>query len=175
MKKRMGFVLACLILIPSLAMAQEWGPRAGDGEFSVSATGNSDNSFDNSTLSGQFNLGYYLTRGWELGLRQDGAWIDRQVGGSTWSASSRLFIDYNFDLGRFRPFIGVNGGYLYGGSDVNNTGIAGGEAGLKFYMIPKSFLLLMGEYDATFDSTNEIDEAFDNGRWVYNIGIGINW
>ena len=46
------------------------------------------------------------------------------------SGSTRVAVDYNFDMGRWVPYIGANLGYVYG--DVNDTWIAGPEGGVKF-------------------------------------------
>lgn len=175
MKTTLIITLSMLFLFPSMAMAQnEWGPDAGDWELTLQGSGSSNNDFDYNDATIEAGIAYFLTRQLGLGLRQGGTWVDPPAGDDSWNGSSRLFIDFNFDLARLRPFIGVSGGYLYG-ENTDDRWIAGGEAGLKFYLLRKTFLYLLGEYDFTFESSDKIEDVYDDGRFVYALGFGINW
>jgi len=179
MKIILAVICTGLLLFPSLAMAQQAYPPAygfspQDWEFTLQGSGSSDDELDNSTLSLEFSIGYFFTEVFELGLRQGLGYSDPEVGDDNWNASTRAFADYHFDLQRWQPFVGVNFGYLYG-DDVNETWIAGPEVGVKYFVKPNTFVQALVEYNATFDSADEVDEAFDDGRFVYALGMGINW
>jgi hypothetical protein len=175
MKKLVVFAIAIFLLSPAMVFAQEeWGARKGDWELTIQGSGESNNDFDNHSAGAEGSIGYYLSNGFELGLRQDVTWVDREGSSDDWNGASRVFIDYNFNLERFRPFIGVSGGYLYGDT-TDDRWIAGPEAGLKFFVDRKTFLYFLGEYNFTFEDSDEIDDVYDDGRFVYALGIGLNW
>jgi hypothetical protein len=159
----------------STGMAQDdWGFQAGDYELTLQGSGSSDNDLDNTTLSTEGSIGYFFNQALELGLRQGVSYADIEGGDDKWAGSSRGFVDLHFDLDRFQPFVGANLGYLYG-DDVNDTFIAGPEAGVKFFFVPSTFLYFLGEYNFTFDDADQADEAFDDGRFVYALGMGFRW
>jgi hypothetical protein len=87
--------ILCLIL-PASGFAQ--GFSQGDKTFELSGTGTAENDFDNSAFSFQGALGYFFTDNIEGLVRQDLAFAD--VGDSSWSAATRVALDYNFDMGR---------------------------------------------------------------------------
>ncbi len=175
MKKTLILAITVLLLCPAMGFAEEeWGPRAGDWELTLQGGGNSNNDFDSHSASGEGSLAYFFTDGLELGIRQDVTWVNPDVGSDEWNGASRAFLDYNFDLDRLRPFIGVSAGYLYGDT-TDERWIAGPEAGLKYFVARKTFLYLLGEYNFTFEDSDEIEDAYDDGRFVYALGLGINW
>ena len=96
------------------------------------------------------------------------------AGDSSTSASTRIGIDYNFNFDRLVPFVGVNVGYLYG-DDVNETGLAGLGGGLKWYVKPETFIFAAAEYQFFFEDSDDADDSFDDGSFVYTLGIGFNW
>lgn len=164
-----------ILVIPCLAMAQEpYGFNPQDWEFTLQGSGSSDDELDNTTLSFEFSLGYFLSKNLELGLRQGIGYSDPETGNDTWNASTRGFADFHFDLQRWQPYLGVNFGYLYG-DDVNESWIAGPEGGVKYFLKPNTFVQALIEYNATFDDADTADEAFDEGRFVYALGMGITW
>jgi len=174
MKRSLTILCMILLLTAGSAMAQDdWGFNARDWTFSISASGTSDDSVDNTTFSAEASLGYFLTHGLEVGARQGIGYADVEGGDDLWNGSTRVYADYNFDLQRFQPFLGVNVGYLYG-DNVNETWIAGPEGGLKFFLVKDAYLLGMVEYSFVLDGGDE-DDAFDNGRFVYTLGIGVRW
>jgi hypothetical protein len=176
MKKIFGtFIVVLVLLLAGTGLAQNtWGFNQGDNEFTLLGSGTSDNDLDDTTLSAEVSLGHFLTDAFEIGLRQGISYADIEGGSDQWDASTRGFLDYHFDLDRFQPFVGANFGYLYG-DNVNETFIAGPEAGLKFFLVESTFLYVLAEYNFTFDDADEADDAFDDGRFVYALGMGFKW
>ena len=163
-----------LLMAPGFAGAQEYGFNPGDWELTLSGSGTSDNELDNTTLSAEAGIGYFFSSLMEAGVRQGIAYSDIEGGSDDWNASTRGFLDLHFALGKIQPFIGVNLGYLYGDT-INETWIAGPEGGLKAFITDTAFIQALIEYNFTFDDADEVDDAFDDGRFVYALGIGVRW
>jgi hypothetical protein len=175
-------VAAALVvsMLPAAAMAQAemeqsgsaFGPDGGDWEITFGGGGNTSQDIDVTDVNVNGSVGYFFTEAWEVSVRQSVIFSD--VGESDLLGATRVALDYHFDLDRFRPFVGVNAGGAYGDS-VNDTGLAGLEAGLKFYAREKTFLFGRGEYQWSFDSAGDADDRFDDGSFVYTFGIGFNF
>ncbi|PSJ47938.1 hypothetical protein C7H85_03800 [Zobellella endophytica] len=179
--------LAILIgstLLPAYAMAQSQmggpgtvGPSAGDREFSLSGTGSSNKDFDNSSFGVSVDYGWYLSDRMLAGIRQSISYADvagEDLSGDFWNGSTRGFVDYHFGRGAARPFVGATLGGIYG-DGVKDTGTAGLEVGLKYYMLPSTFVQARAEYQFLFDSGDSASDNFDNGAWAYVLGMGINF
>ena len=156
---------------PNLASA---GPEAGDRTFSLSGTGSSDEEFDRSVIGVSGELGWFVTDRVEAGLRQNVGVVAIDDGDDAWSGGTRGFVDLHFGAGAFQPYLGVNLGGLYG-ENVNDTFAAGPEAGAKFYVKDKTFIEAQAEYQFLFDDADEIDDRFDDGAWVYTLGVGYHF
>jgi len=39
----------------------------------------------------------------------------------------------------------------------------------------KAFLYLLGEYNFTFEDSDDIEDNYEDGRFVYALGLGVNW
>jgi hypothetical protein len=153
--------------------SSDWGPRDGDWEVTLSGVGVNDEDFDAGGASLAANVGYFLTDQFEIGARQTVTFADAgNVGNTAWDGSTRAFADFHFLLERFVPFIGVNFGAIYGDS-VNESLEAAPEAGLKWFLQERAFLLGMAEYQFFFDDDEQIDDAFEDGQWVYTVGFGL--
>jgi hypothetical protein len=170
----MVVLIALGLLIPVATGAQEWGFNAGDWELTLQGSGTSDHDVDNTTASVEGSIGYFFNEHLELGLRQGVGYLDVEGGDDLWAGSTRGFLDVHFDLSRVQPFLGVNFGYLYG-DRVNDTFIAGPEGGIKVFLTNTAFLFGSVEYNFTFEDADEADDAFDKGRFVYGLGLGIRW
>jgi outer membrane protein W len=176
---------ACLIAaaLATPAVAQQynttsssvWGPTAGDWEVGLGGGGTSDEDFETGGFNTDIDLGYYLTDELAVALRQSVNYNDAGAG-TAWSASSRVALDYHFPLfdNRLRPFVGVNFGYVYGDS-VDDTFAAGPEAGVKWYVKDDAFLFGRAEYQFLFEDGDEAEDNFDDGIWLYTVGIGLNF
>lgn len=177
--KRYLLIGALVAASPGLAWAQNYasdafGPEAGDYEFTISGSGTSEQDLEQGTFSTNAELGWYLTDQLEVGIRQGLSWSGVEDGDDLWSGSTRGFVDYHFGEARLRPLVGASLGYAYGDT-VNETFFAGLEAGLKYYVLPHTFVLGRAEYQFYFDEAEGADEAFENGAFVYTLGIGYNF
>lgn len=146
--------------------------RVGDWEFSLFGTGANDEDFEVGTAGGGATLGYYLGDVVQLSLRQNVSFAD--FGDSVWNGSTRLAIDFHIPLGPVRPFVGGNVGIVYGDT-IDETGAAAPEAGVKVYVKEDVFLFAIGEYQFFFDDTDNIDDGFEDGNFVYSLGVGFNF
>lgn len=171
MKSFLKTSLVVAAFVPSLALAQAVG---GDREFSVSGTGSSDKDFDNTVFSLDFAFGHYLTDTTEIGIRQNVSINDQEGEDTSFNGATRFFADQHFGAGNMRPFVGVSIGGIYG-EDVDNTFSAGPEIGLKYYVLEKTFVQGMVEYQFLFESASEVDNRFDDGALFYSVGMGYNF
>ena len=151
-----------------------YGPDDGDWEFQLSASGANDSSFDAGAFNLGTSLGFFLTDGFELGARHNMSFFDTDDSDSNFAATTRGFLDYHLNLNRFRPFLGVSAGGLYG-DEVDEAFVLAPEGGIKFYALPKTFLLGQMEYQFAFEDVDDADEAADDGQFVYTLGIGFNF
>ncbi|MEQ9447470.1 MAG: outer membrane beta-barrel protein [Rhodospirillaceae bacterium] len=166
---------ALLLSFPAFAQnAEPHGPRAGDWEATLSGTGTSNNDFDNHTFGISGGAGKYLTDNVLVGARQSINFTDVENGDDVTNFSTRVFADWVFDLGKWRPFIGVNFGGIYG-ENVNDTFAAGPEVGVKYYADRNTFVYGLAEYQFTFKDADEADRAADDGQFYYTVGIGFNF
>ena len=150
----------------------EYGPQKHDWEFTLGGSGSSDRRFRGGSGGFDASLGFFLNRNWELALRQSMNFIDQDKG--SWSGDTRGAIDFHIDLHRFQPFVGANFGGLYGDGQVE-TFAAGLEAGLKFYALQHTFLFGRIEYQWLFRDADRADNNFDDGAFIYSIGVGFNF
>ena len=157
-------VLAVVALLPAFAMAQ---PSEGDWELTLTGNGGSNHDFDTTQLGASASLGYFIMKPLEVGIRQSMSYatsdsLDEDLlGGST-----RLFVDWHFDLDAFQPFVGASLGYAYGDFIDEESCFAGLEAGLKYFLHKDTFIYGLVEYQWL------LDEGCEEGEWVYSLGIG---
>lgn len=144
--------------------------HAGDWDFTLGGSGNSDRHFRGGGAGVNVSLGYYLNDNWEVGARQSISYSN--AGGNSWDGSTFAFLDYNFNLDRFQPFVGINTGGIYG-DQVKNTWAGGLEAGLKFYVRPKTYIYGMAQYEFTFRRLTTVNNNLSNGQLYYSVGLGL--
>ncbi|TVR83397.1 MAG: hypothetical protein EA405_04510 [Rhodospirillales bacterium] len=173
--KRFLVALPVAALAWSPALAQEVppynpdpGPVAGNWEWTLTGSGLSSKEFDNNNFGFTTSIGYFWTKNILFSFRQSIAFSVGSDVRDTWAGSSRVAADYQFDFGRWQPFIGVNLGGVYG-KDVRGTGSAGPEAGLKYYVNESTFAFGMAEYQISFR------DGIDEGVLVYSVGLGVNF
>jgi len=77
-------------------------------------------------------------------------------------------------MGNWYPYLGVNIGYLYGDT-VEEQFIAGPEGGVKVFVNDTTFITAGIEYQVLFESASDADDNFDDGRFVYILGIGFKF
>ncbi len=146
----------------------EYGPMAGDSEFFIAGSGGSSKNFDNNTFGGTASYGQYFTDNVLLSARQSLGFGFVDNGTDTWNGSSVVGVDYVFGSGRFRPFVGVFVGAVYG-KNVDFDGVAGAEGGLKYYANKTTFVQLAASYGPTFT------DGFSDGNFQYTLGMGLNF
>jgi outer membrane protein W len=177
MMKRLLLATTVLALLPAMAFAQEGrdyrgGARAGNSEITQSGTGTNNNNWDSGSFGVSGSYGYFTTNALELGIRQSFSWAGAENSDDNWSGATRVFGDYHFfTSSRFRPFVGINIGYIYGDA-VNNTGTIGPEIGFKYFVNDTTFVMLQTEYQWFFDSSDDVTDSFDDGAFQHTIGLG---
>ena len=168
-------VVAALALLPAAAANAQF--QAGDWELTLGANAAHGPDLDGVNFSGNGAIGYFMTKELELSLRQSVGYTDTTSGingGSSWDASTRIALDYHFDLGRWQPYIGANVGYVYG-DGVSDTWEAAPEAGVKFFVNSTTFIQVGVEYQFFFDEGSDASDAFSDGQFLYSLGIGFRW
>jgi hypothetical protein len=174
-------ITLCLLgALPMAASAQSsgFGPEEGDREFSISGTGSSDQDFDSGSFGLSGDLGWYLQDHVVAGVRQsvnyasiEGADLDDDF----WNGTTRGYLNYQFGADSARPFVGASLGGIYG-DGVEDSGFAGLETGLKYYVREKTYFLARVEYQFFFEDSDDVDDAFkDDGGWAYTVGLGYNF
>lgn len=144
------------------------GPRQGDWELFLGGTGASNGEFNDNALGINGEIGYYVLEWMPVSLRQ--SYVTRfgsRVSDRNDFATS-LGADFQAPLGRFQPYLGGFVGYSYGDQ---NSGIAGPEGGIKYFVNETTFLKGQMQYGWLFDKTLD----WDNGRAIYTIGFGYNF
>jgi hypothetical protein len=169
--KWMAIALVSAALPAGQALAAQ---NAGERSFTISGTGSSDKNFDSTAFGATGELGWYMTDFAELGLRQSVNVFTAEHADDTWSGSTVGFFDWNFGQAALVPFLGANIGGIYG-DGVSNTGVAGLEGGLKYYVKDDTFINFGVQYEFLFNDTDDIDNRFNDGAFFYSIGVGFNF
>lgn len=154
------------------ATTGQFGPDAGSWELTLGGSGSNDQDFDTGSFNLNADLSHYFSRNLSAGVRQSVWYSD--FGGTDWNASTAIFGQFHFGDGALRPFVGLGLGYLYGDS-VQSTFFAGPEAGLRYYVKPETFIYGRMTYEFLFEDSDDISDQFDEGRFVYTVGIGFNF
>jgi outer membrane protein W len=169
--------LGALLALGTTAQAQVTNPY----ELTLGGTASHGPDFDGVNAAINASIGYYVTdtasNALEVGLKQALTFSDAGIGGSNLNAATRVFVDYHFKLGdhgEWQPYIGANIGYVYG-DGVKDTGEAGPEAGVKYYVNANTFIQLAVEYEFFFNSDSDASEAFSDGQFVYGLNIGFRF
>ena len=165
-------VVAALALLPAAVAQAQF--QAGDYSLSLSGNGSNGPDFNGATFGVNADIGYFLTKEWEVSLRQSVDYNDIGVQGGNLAFGTTIGVDYHFDMGRWQPYVGANIGYRYG--DVNNTFVAGPEGGVKYFVNSTTFVQFNVNYQFFFDNnTDSAGDAFSDGQFLYSLGIGFRW
>jgi hypothetical protein len=159
----------CLVL-PAATFAQ--GFTQGDKEVLLNGSGVSAQDFDSTIFAINGSLGYFFTNHIEGAIRQGVAFTSVEDQGSSWNGSTRGAADYHFDFGRLWPFVGGSFGATYG-DDVSDTWQIGIEGGAKYFVNSTTFIMGMIGFDWFFE--DDENDQFDEGQWVYTVGIGFKF
>lgn len=156
------------------AGAQNWTmPAVGAWELTLSGSGSSDKDFDNNIIGLTGSIGQYMMPNVLVGVRQSLNYR-RSPATTQLAGATRIFADYVFDMGQFRPFVGASLGGIYG-DGVNDSFTAGPEVGAKWYMTQDAFLYGQADYQFTFESGDDLTDSFRDGGFFYSIGVGMNF
>jgi hypothetical protein len=164
-------LIVCSIL-PAAARGQ--GFVAGDTIFSLFGSGSSDDDLDNTAFGAELSLGYFFRDNLAGEVRQGLSLIDVPGSDDDWSAATRGALDLYFGTQDVCPFLGVSLGYVYGDA-VSDTWVAGPEAGIRLFVNDTTYITALVEYEFFFDDSDEADDAFDDGRFVYSLGLGFKF
>jgi hypothetical protein len=173
-------VLTYLMLICAIGFAfqgsarEAWAFQKEHKELILGGNGSSDEKFDGTIFSAAGSLGYFFSDDFEALIRQDFKYSQIAGGSDLWNGGTRFGVDYHFAIEAFYPFVGASIGYLYGDT-VEEQFVAGPQVGVKYFANSTTFILGMVEYEFFFKDTNKASDNFDEGRFVYNIGIGFIW
>lgn len=181
MNKNIIAIAVLTASISSIGVAQAaptWGAAAGEREFSLSGTGSSDNDFDNSSFGISADLGWFTSDNSVWGVRQSLNFADiegENLSNDFLNGSTRGYYDYHFlPNSHWRPFVGASLGAIYG-DGVKESGFAGAEFGVKYYVLEKTYILARAEYQFFFTDSNSASDNFDDGAFAYVFGMGYNF
>jgi hypothetical protein len=167
---RKVMVVAALLMLPAFSYGYF---EEGDKEITLAGSASNGNDFSGVFIGANGSLGYFITDNLELSLRQSLTYTDVGVPASL-NGSTRVALDFHFDLEAWQPFVGGNFGYVYGDA-VNDTFEAAPEAGVKFFVNSTTFIFAMVEYQFFFDSADNADNGFNDGQFLYTLGIGFRF
>ena len=171
MQKLLTTTCLVALLMPAVAAAQAIG---GDREVTIGGQGQSDKDFESNDFSMTASYGQYLNDNGQVGVRQTVTVSDRENESADWDGATVVFYDHHFGRSDWRPFVGANLGYNYG-DRTEETFSAGPEAGLKYYVLDKTFIQGMIQYQFLFESSNDVDDNYDDGLVYYSVGMGFNF
>lgn len=191
----LGRISLIAVLLPLAAFAQSTAPapgttaddlsaggnmesfdrQRGDREFTIGGSGATNKDFDESLGGVSFSYGSYVNEVMAVVLRQSISYSNPNVGGTEWNGSTKVAFDYHLmERDRWRPFVGVNAGRIYGES-VRDTWAAGLEGGVKYYVMPRTFIAATIEYGWLFQHSRGVEDRFDDGQWNWSVGVGFNF
>jgi hypothetical protein len=173
MSTRTTVVVGLLCLALSAATFAQ-GFTQGDKVLTLSGTGQNDNDFADFIFSIEGQFGYFFTNNIEGLFQQNIDWVDVPGSDDDWGGATRVGLRYNWDMGRLWPFVGADLGYIYG-DRVRDTWTAGPEAGVRYFVNETTFILGQVQYEFFFRNTSDVNHAFDDGRWLYTLGMGFRW
>jgi hypothetical protein len=165
---RKFLVVAALALIPTFAKADF---KPGDLELTLGGSGAANKALTTNSISVNGSLGYFFTKDLEVSLRQSAAYSKVAHGSDLFTGSTRGAVDYHFDLGNWRPFVGGNLGYAYGTHGFTSTWEVAPEAGVKYFLNSTTFIFGQVEYQIFFRHGH--GASFDKGSFVYSLGLGL--
>ena len=171
MQKLLTATCLVALMAPAVTYAQA---EMGDREVTVNGQGQSDNDFDSNDFALTASYGKYINYRGQVGLRQTLAVTYREGESADWDGATVVYYDHHFGSSDWRPFLGANLGYNYG-DRTEETFSAGPEAGLKYYVLDKTFIQGMVQYQFLFDDSDDVEDNYDDGVLYYSVGMGFNF
>jgi hypothetical protein len=174
--RKLGWLFTGTLVIGLLLGSGSASALPGDGASEVQASGgfNHTEGSDTGSLNADLSYGYYLTPGWQVGLRQalNYNFIDNRR--DFWLATTTPFLNYNFRLTNIIvPYLGAFIGAAW--NDRDATGTIGPQGGFKFFVHENTFLNLGYRYEIFFSRIETIDNNKSRGNHVVNLGVGFTW
>ena len=166
-----ALALVWLAFMPAQLLA---APVAGDSEVELNGGFFHSQGSDRGKLTADVHYGYYLTPGWEIGLRQglNYDFIDDRR--DFWVATTTPLLVYNFRFNdTFIPYLGGDIGLVW--NDRTVSGTVGPNAGLKIFLTDQTYLNAGYRYQWFFRKFRDVDDNTNRGNHVVNIGIGFVW
>jgi len=166
----LSLIAACVFS----AAARGQGFMTGDSTFNIIGSGSSNDDLDNTVFGMELSLGHFFTDSLAGEFRQGLNLTDIPGSDDDWSASTRGALDVYLATDDVCPFIGGSIGYVYGDA-VSDTWVAGPEGGVKWFVNTTTYIVALVEYEFFFDEGDEVEDAFDDGRFVYSLGVGFKF
>ena len=141
--RRLGSLFVGVLMMGLLLANGSVSALPTDGSSELQAAGGFFHTQDADTgsLNVDLSYGYYLTPGWQVGLRQAINYNFVDDGRDFWLATTAPFLNYHFRLTNIIvPYLGAFIGLAW--NDRDETGIAGPQAGVKFFVHNNVFLNL---------------------------------
>ena len=172
-KAALAVTTAVLMFCFSISKVQA-APGAGASELQAAGGFFHAEGSETGSLNVDLSYGFYLTPGWQAGVRQALLYDFIDDERDFWQATTAPFINYHFRLTEvIVPYLGGFIGLLW--NDRDETGIIGPQGGVKFFVHDRAFLNLGYRYEFLFDSIRTIDDNSSDGNHVFNIGVGFTW
>jgi hypothetical protein len=166
-------VVSALLLFASSSASVLAQPLAGDHEVEIAGGVFHRQGSDTGNLNLDLHYGYYLTPGWQLGLRQALNYNFIDDARDVWTATTTPFLRYNFNFGRFVPYLGGQMGLVW--NDRDTTGTIGPNAGLKIFLTDQTYFTAGYRYDWFFTRLRDVEDNTNRGNHVVNLGLGFVW
>jgi hypothetical protein len=159
--------LGAIALWPTTSHAQF---KQGDYELTLGGTGANNRGFTAGSGGVDLSIGYFFTQNIEVAFRQNFD-VASASGTTDFTGESRVAADYNFDFGKWVPFIGANIGGSYGNNGYKGSFEVAPEGGVKYFLNATTFIVAEAEYEIFF--RNAHGNSFNGGSWVYSLGLGV--
>src|SRR5207244_13017888 len=108
MKRLRSYAFAAVLIFPLAVFGVKLSyaaPVAGDNELQASGSFTHSQGSNTGNFTPDVSYGYYLTPGWEVGLRQALSYNFIDGARDQWRAMTTTIFFYNFNFGRFVPFL----------------------------------------------------------------------
>src|SRR5436853_5914431 len=119
-----SYIFAAFLLLPlrmRTPKLNDGTPVGSDNEIDVSAGFFHTQGTHTGSFNADVSYGYYLTPGWELGLRQALNYDFIDGARDSWRATTTPFLFYNFQFGNIIPFLGLPGDIVWNYVNVSET------------------------------------------------------
>lgn len=152
------------------------GERLDEGTVLVQlgGTGNNDRDFDIGGGQVSGSVGYMVTDRLELAVRQAFGFSISNVANDNWSGATRGSLDYYFVDSDIAPYAGLSIGMVYGDEQDEDL-VLGPEGGVKFFVKRDAYLDLRLQYLFLMDARDSFSDAFSDGSFFWDLGLGLTF